>query len=215
MVETYRTAQPYEERKSQNLGVRGYAKEVAWSLLPLMTGLAAMTFGKLTKQQVYPLDGSPDIFTKGYEFLFKKGVKDVTGNKLVIDEVERLSSLNFWLPDRESKLRFTHNFWNFIKGMEVGSIPLAIHLWRRQEGTRLDLTASYDRLRQLNDLKPTDEELFAENASLKQQLEYVQGHAKPHVPEHSKTHPTPPTTIHKNEAQLDGRLHEKERHRNA
>lgn len=172
MVDSYKS-EPLEKRPSQNLGWGSYMKEVAIGLLPLATAAGAIAFGRLTKQRIGPLNGSPDIFTKGYEAVFKKGLHSSTGQKLVIDDLDRLPWLTALVEGKEAKLALTHDFWNGVKGLEVGTLPLFYRFWRHEEKKRIDLTSTYESLKSINSLKPTDDELRAENASLKQQLEYV------------------------------------------
>lgn len=177
MVDSYK-GQPLEERTSQKLGWSGYMKELAYGLIPFGSAAAAIAFGKLTKQKIMPLDGSPDIFTKAQLFATKKTFK---GAKIDWDKMDLVPWLTVLYRNPEDKLRVTHNFWNGIKGFEFGAIPLAFHIWHRQEKQRLDLTSTYDSLKKLESLKPSDDELAAENASLKQQLEFVRSHPETKV----------------------------------
>lgn len=186
MVETYK-GQPLEERPSQKLGWPDYLKEVAFGLIPLATAAGALLFGKLTNQKVMPLDGSPDIFTKGWLLMTKKSVKAATGKTIDWDKIDLIPWLTLLYKNPADKLRVTHNYWNAIKGFEFGAIPLAFHIWHKKEKQRIDLTSTYDSLKKLESLKPSNEELAAENASLKQQLEFVHTHPETKIAHH-KSH---------------------------
>lgn len=183
MVDEFRS-QPYDQRESQNLGARQYAKEVLWGSLPLLSGVAALTFGLATKfkSRFLFLDGSPSITYHVQEVLFNKASRHALGTHILpTDEIARLDPFNRIVPEA-NRLGFTRGFWNFTKGAEVGAIPTIYHFWRQQEKTRLDLVPSRDRLAAISasGIKPSDEELRAENASLKQQLAYVNRHAPSH-----------------------------------
>ncbi len=179
MVESFQT-ESFEERKSQNLGFGDFVKgRLLWVSLPFTLGGAALLVGRLTKHRMFPLDGTPMITTKIYDTLVKKGFGKLTGEKLEINEVDRLSFITRWFADPKDQVQAAKHTWNFLKGFEVGAIPAIYMLWRNKEEKKLDLVPAYDRLKKLNELKPSDEELAAENASLKQQLAFVQSREAP------------------------------------
>ena len=178
MVETYQSHTRFEDRKSQHLGFGDYLKEAAWNYLPTITSFGALAIGMVTKHKYFPLDGSPSLFQHGADVRTNKGFKKALGTEITIDEVQRLWFFTKWFSP-ENQVNAAKNFWNFMKGAEVALPFVAYHHWRKGEKKRLDLTDTYESLTQLNDLKPTDAELAAENASLKQQLAFVEA---PHGP---------------------------------
>ncbi|MES2983647.1 MAG: hypothetical protein V4735_00470 [Pseudomonadota bacterium] len=194
MVETYKS-EPFEKRPSQNIRWVDYLKEVAIGLSPFVAAAGAVVIGKLTKQKYIPLDGTPDIFTKMWLNLGQKTAHMTTGQKVDLKKVDLLPWLTVLYKDPADKLRVTHNYWNAVKGFEFGMIPVIFHVWRRQEKKRLDLTGTYDALKQISDLKPTDAELATENASLKKELAYAQ-----------RTAATPAPSIDAASVTLDGPL---------
>ena len=171
MVDTYQ-AEPLKQRKSQNLTFLDYAKQsLFWGFLPLLAGLATFTVGRLGKQKIFPLDGSPTIFYSIYEKLFFKAAKHAAGVKIEISEVERLHPFNL-IFSPEKRLQGTHDIWNFLKGFEIGLIPSIYHLWRNKEQERLDIVPVVDRLKNIENTKPTDDDLREENAALRKQIDF-------------------------------------------
>lgn len=179
MVESFQT-EPLEERKSQKLTFLDFGKEkLFWGLLPFALGGATLLTGHLTKFSLKPvLDGSPTIIAKGWNWLTNGALRKASGKVLTAADQEAFyDSLLFNFPRafpeaiRDNARRHT---WNFLKGFEIGAIPAVYMLWRKDEENRLDLLPAYDRLKKLGDLKPSDEELALENASLRQQLHFVE-----------------------------------------
>ena len=170
--------QPFEQRKSQRLSFADFAREkLFWGSLPLLGGLAALTFGILTrKHKIPPLDGSPSIVYHLYEKLINKASTRALGEKILItNEIERVPYVKLLTDDPVKQLNYVHNFWNFTKGTEIAIIPTAFHFWRHKEKNRLDLVSSVEKLKTLGDLRPSDGELRAENESLRHQLDYLEG----------------------------------------
>ncbi|MFN7402076.1 MAG: hypothetical protein ACK5ZH_02640 [Alphaproteobacteria bacterium] len=169
MVDIYQP-EPFEQRKSQNLSFWDYAKQsLFWGALPILSGLATFTVGRLGKNKIYLLDGSPTIIYSAYEKLFLKTAKHTTGMKIEIEEVQRLHPFNL-IFSSETRLARTKDTWNFLKGFEIGTIPFIYHLWRNKEQERLDIVPVAERLKHLQPVKPSDEELRTENESLRLEL---------------------------------------------
>ncbi len=175
MVETYKST-PLADRPSQKLGWGDYLKEVAIGLIPLGTAAGAIAFGKFTKQKFFPLNGSMDLLTSTYAKLIEKTTKATHGKALKIDQVHWTPFLSAFGRTKEEKLRISQHYFNGFKGFEFGAVITLFHHWRKSEKKRLDLTSTYESLKPINDLKPSDDELRTENASLKQQLAYVRTH---------------------------------------
>lgn len=180
MVESYKS-QPIEERPSQKVGWGDYMKEVAIGLIPFVTAGAAIAFGKLTKQKIFPLDGSPDLLTKGWMMLTNKTLRNTQAIDRDIQQTEWVWWLTAGQRTPEDKLLVSKHWFNGVKGFEFGAIPVLFHLWGKKEKQRLDLTSTYESLKDINTLKPSDADLAAENASLKQQLEFVHTHPQTSV----------------------------------
>ena len=169
---------PFEQRKSQNLTFKDYAKDtLLWAALPILTGALTFIGGRISRNhfnnKIWPLDGSPTMFYTMYEKAFKHVGEKVAGEKLVIDEVQRLDPYNRIVPEAQ-RLNFTRDIWNFMKGTEIALFPTAFHFWKREERTRLNLKPAHDRLKVISASVPTDEELKADNASLREQLAHVE-----------------------------------------
>jgi len=169
MVDIYQP-EPFEQRKSQNLSFWDYAKQsLFWGVLPILSGLATFALGRIGKYKIFPLDGSPIITISLYEKLFTKSTQYLTGIKSEIGEIERLHPYNLIFSD-EKRLQGTRDTWNFLKGLEIGTIPVIYHLWRNKEQERLDIVPVAERLKHLQPVKPSDEELRTENESLRLEL---------------------------------------------
>lgn len=178
-METYKP-QPLEERKSQKLTFWDFTKErLLWVVLPLVTGGAAMLFGKVTKFKIFPLDGSPDLvstlWAQGVKFFTKNNVKE--GEEIVkwIKDGGWVGEAinNFGAKEKQALLR--KYYFNFIKGAEVATPFSAYFLWHKKEGNRLDLQDAGDHLKHLQTLKPTDEELAMQNEVMRREIQFAAG----------------------------------------
>lgn len=170
---------PIEERKSRHLGVIDYIKGNAWAFLPAASAVFGIAVGALTKQKVFPFDGSPMILQKLQEKLISKGSAKVLGTEIEkITDHERL----WFIPERY-RMQAAPHFWNGMKAMEFSALPALYMAWRHKEGQTLDLKDVSQKLLTLDNLKPSDEELTTENASLRQQLAFVREHKTPSVDE--------------------------------
>lgn len=177
MVDEFKSDQSFEKRKSQNLTFWDYAKDkMLWQYLPIAAGLLGLGIGRLRKGEgVFPIDGTPMITVKLQEKLFSKGVKHATGKEAeTVKEWFEPYTRFFHGNDKEKRERLEKDAWNVLKGLEFSSIPLIYHVWRSKESKKLDLEEASNRLQVISDIKPTDDELRTENASLKQQLEFVE-----------------------------------------
>lgn len=180
-MEEFRTDTPLEKRKSQNLNFWDFAKDkLFWQYLPLIAPAIGFGIGRLRgRKGIFPLDGSPSILYKLQEAtIFKVFGK----NEELKKEPLRLYTEFFYPGDDElataKRLALQKDLWNIIKTLEITSIPLAFHLWRNKQSKKLDLEDACGRLEKISYVKPTSDELRAENASLAQQLAFVEGTEK-------------------------------------
>lgn len=163
--------------KDERLGKFAYAKQVAWLLSPLIAAVGFIAAGRLTGQKLPFLNGHAPLLLwmqeKGALFVGKRAgmesVKDAVKNIEKLSHAERQFLRYPYLP-----LKIADDVNNAIRGFEFGSILLGYRLWTQKEGKRLDLVPTLDRLKKLDYKKPTDDELRAENESLKAQIEFLE-----------------------------------------
>lgn len=166
--------QPQEDRKSQNLHFGDYAKErLVWAALPLATGAAAVAFGRVTKNTVWPLNGSPDLITSLHALASKKFLgeqnKDIT--QWIKDGAYAGDLINALGGAKKDEWR--KDFFNFSKGAEVAVPFSAYHLWHKKEENRLDLQDAAVKLKALDDLKPSDADLRQQNEVMRKEIAFA------------------------------------------
>lgn len=177
MVDEFKSDQAFEKRKSQNLTFWDYAKDkMLWQYLPIAAAAIGFTIGRMRGGKgIKPLDGSPMITYQLQEKLLQKGSSKILNEEVELEEEKLIAITRFFRGENKTnRLRLEHDLWNIFKGVEFSSIPLIYHVWRNKEAKKLDLEEASNRLQVLSDIKPTDDELRTENASLKQQLDFVQ-----------------------------------------
>lgn len=184
-MEEFRTKAPFQERKSQNLTFWDFAKDkLFWQYLPLIAPIIGFAIGRIpradpTKSGIFPFNGSLPIIPHIYEKLFIKGAEKLA-NIRIGPGAERLEEYTRLIhgDNATKRLRLEHDFWNVVKAFEVTSIPLIYHHWRNKESRKLDLEDACARLEKISYIKPNNEELRADNASLAAQLAFVEGQQK-------------------------------------
>lgn len=164
--------QPLEERKSQNLNFWDYAKDrLFWAALPLATGGAAVAFGRVTENKVWPLNGSPDLLTTLHAKIAEKLGRNAEFTKWVKEGAWMGDAINtLGGPDKEV---YRKDYFNFTKGAEVALPFSAYFLWHKKEENRLDLQDASSRLKGVAYVKPSDAELREQNDVMRKEIAFA------------------------------------------
>ncbi len=189
-MEEYKSDTPLEDRKSQKLTFGNFVKDaMVWQYLPLVAGVVGFTWGRLGKagklpKNGFPFDGSPTIVQKGWEYVAEKIAGKVVGKAASKNMAEGLKEIKeerlefITRPihgnDKEARISLQSDIFNTVKALEFSAVPLLYHLWRNKEDKKINLEEASNRLHAIQTVKPTDAELRVENASLEQQLAFIE-----------------------------------------
>lgn len=172
-METFKP-QIRDQESDKRLGYWAFSKELLLSLSPIILTAGAVALGRITQHRIWPLDGSMPI-----TMWIKNKVFSKMFSKAIDKEVQLFANNRQWYEPLFEAVGVTYtdkrgkDMSNAIKALEVSVIPLAYRVWNHQEGKRLSLTESYGRLEKLEHLKPSDDELREQNASLKEQINFL------------------------------------------